>query len=245
MRALLKGLSYPFRALGVIWKNPDLWWLILAPIGINMIVGGILYSWLFSVGQGSISTIANGLPEWISGLISGMIAIVLFLLVGYILVRFGVVLGSPFYGQLSERLEQRLTGQAPPAGPLSFAGIARDLWRAIAYELKKLFLTITIGIPLLLLSLIPVLGQVIGIGGQIGLGALIACLDFLDSPLERRRLRFRQKLAFVGSASPTTIGFGLICFGLVSIPLVNLLAIPLCGTAGTLLFCERKEQHKL
>jgi CysZ protein len=70
-------------------------------------------------------------------------------------------------------------------------------------------------------------------------GVLIACLDFFDPALERRQLRFRRKLGVVRRGLPGTAGFGLVCFGLVSIPLINLLAIPLCITAGTLFFIER------
>ena len=45
---------------------------------------------------------------------------------------------------------------------------------------------------------------------------------------------------------PASAGFGLACLGLVSIPFVNLLSIPLCVAAGTLFFCDRIEQgtHK-
>jgi CysZ protein len=68
---------------------------------------------------------------------------------------------------------------------------------------------------------------------------VIACLDFFDPALERRRLAFRRKLGVIRRGLPASAGFGLVCFGLVSVPLVNLLAIPLCITAGTLFFVER------
>jgi CysZ protein len=71
------------------------------------------------------------------------------------------------------------------------------------------------------------------------LGVTIACLDFLDPPLERRRLRFRDKLGAIREALPASGGFGLICFGLITIPFLNLFSIPLCITAGTLFFCDQ------
>jgi CysZ protein len=240
--AFVAGLAYPFRAFGTIQRSTGLWMYILAPILINIIVGAALYAGLLVTGFAQIEAIIGGLPEWaqgIAGLLRVLLAILLFIAVGYLLVRFGVVLGSPFYGQLSERLEYQLTGSAPPAEPLSLVGVLHDISRSLLYELKKFALVLAIGLPLLLLGFLPVVGQIAGLLGQIALGALITCLDFIDSPLERRRLRFREKLATIRQALPATAGFGLICLGLVSIPLINLLAIPLCVVAGTLLFCER------
>jgi CysZ protein len=239
---MIAGLAYPFRALGLIRRSPEVWGLILIPILINIVVGALLYAGLLYAGLQWIDASTAGAPAWAAGLawlLRGLLALALFVVIGFLLVRFGVVLGSPFYGQLSERLEQRLTGQAPPATPLSLGGIAIDLWRALAYELKKLALTLVILAPLLLIGLIPAVGQVAALAGQIALGALISCLDFMDSPLERRRMRFRAKLGVVRGALPASAGFGLVSLGLVSIPILNLLAIPLCVAGGTLFFCER------
>jgi len=247
MRSFLAGLAYPFRAIGLIRGNRDLWGLILAPIGINLLVGIVLYATLLSAGLGSIDTTIAGLPSWmagLAGLLRLLLAISLFIVIGYLLVRFGVVLGAPFYGLLSERLEVRLTGNAPPATPLTMPGVAYDIWRALLYELKKLLLALAIGLPLLLIGLIPVVGQVLSLVGQILLGSLITCLDFFDAPLERRRMRFRIKLGSVGATLPASLGFGLICFGLVSLPLINLLALPVCVIAGTLFMCERSNLVK-
>src|SRR5262249_28229272 len=117
----------------------------------------------------------------------------------------------------------------------------RDLLRAVGFEAQKLLLVVLVGIGLLLVNLIPVAGQILATAGGIMLGATIACLDFLDYPLERRLLSFRQKLGLIRRYLPATAGFGLICLGLVSIPFLNLLAIPLCVAAGTLFFCERMQ----
>jgi CysZ protein len=96
-----------------------------------------------------------------------------------------------------------------------------------------------VGIGLLLVSLMPGIGTIIASVGGISLAALIVCLDFLDAPLERRRLSFREKLNLVFKSLPGSASFSLVCLGLVSIPLLNLLTIPLCVASGTLFFCDR------
>ena len=40
-------------------------------------------------------------------------------------------------------------------------------------------------------------------------------------------------------ALPATASFGLVSLFLVSIPLLNLLTVPLCVASGTLFFCDR------
>jgi CysZ protein len=184
------------------------------------------------------------LPSWLGLLIYLIIAIgwlvkiililALFLIIGFILVQFGTILGSPWYGKLSEELEKIKTGKVE----VIEVNIFVDIWRAILFEIKKLLLMLTIGLPLLLLNLVPTLGNLISAIGGIILTATIVCLDFLDAPLERRRLPFRQKLSLVWQGFPTTAGFSLVCLGLISIPFLNLLIIPICVASGTLLFCD-------
>ncbi|MBE9180290.1 EI24 domain-containing protein [Oculatella sp. LEGE 06141] len=179
------------------------------------------------------------LPRWglliLIGLLRVVLTFVLLLVTGFILLQFGVLLGSPWYGKLSEEIEKTRTGQVA----LIEVGLAQDVGRAVLYELKKLAVGLGCGMPLLLLGFFPGVGTLTASIGGILLAATLVCLDFLDSPLERRRLRFRQKLGVLWRSLPASASFGLVCFGLVSIPLINLLAIPLCVTAGTLFVCDR------
>jgi CysZ protein len=252
---LLRGATYPFRAFHLFLKNPRLWQYLIIPILVNLILGILLYvaflfpSWEFI--QNLIMKISAGLeqliinlPSWLGLLIYLIIAIgwlvkiililALFLIIGFILVQFGTILGSPWYGKLSEELEKIKTGKVE----VIEVNIFVDIWRAILFEIKKLLLMLTIGLPLLLLNLVPTLGNLISAIGGIILTATIVCLDFLDAPLERRRLPFRQKLSLVWQGFPTTAGFSLVCLGLISIPFLNLLIIPICVASGTLLFCD-------
>jgi CysZ protein len=235
------GLTYPFRALAVITSTPRLWRYVAIPILVNILVGVSLYAGLLFGGFRAVDAAVAGLPDWaafLSVLLRLLLIVGLLIATGFVLVRFGVVIGSPWYSQLSAQLEAMRLGQLPEPG--SGAGAAlRDLGRAVSFELKKLLLVVAIGVLLLLLNLIPVAGTIVATAGGITLGATIACLDFFDYPLERRLLSFRAKLGIIRSTLPASAGFGLVCLGLVSIPFVNLLAIPVCVVAGTLFFCDR------
>lgn len=259
-RELLAGATYPLRALGVIFSNPRLWGYILIPILINFVVGIGLYVVLLLPGWRSVNTlilnlnartealIAN-LPKWLAVLdvldaalgllLRVLLSLLLLIALGFLLVQFGVILGAPFYGKLSEELELLRVGKLPTAEPVSMASIMRDIGRALMHEVNKLILSIKVGLPLLLLNFVPGLGTALASIGTLALAATLVCIDFLDAPLERRRLSFEKKLAVIKNSLPASATFGLVCLGLVSIPLLNLLAVPLCITSGTLFFCDR------
>jgi CysZ protein len=241
IEGFVAGLTYPFRAFAVLASAPRLWRYVVIPILVNVVVAATLYAGLLFGGFRAVDAIVAGLPEWaafVSVLLRVLLIVGLLIGAGFVLVRFGVVLGAPWYSQLSAQLETLRFGGLPEAGGGAGAAL-RDLGRAVAFELKKLLLVLVIGVLLLLLNLIPGAGTILATAGGIALGATIACLDFFDYPLERRLLSFRQKLGMVRRALPASAGFGLVCLALVSIPFVNLLAIPLCVVAGTLFFCDR------
>lgn len=252
---LFSGATYPFKTLKILSNNRRLWQYLIIPILINCIVGITIYlAVLFpslNYVQDLIINISDGLeqlitdlPSWLGFLTYLSIAIgwllkiiiffTLFLIVGFIIVQFGCILGAPWYGKLSEELERIKTGKVD----IIEVNILVDIWRAILFELKKLVLLIIVGIPLLLFNFIPAFGSLISTIGGIFLTAILVCLDFLDAPLERRRLRFRQKLAIIWQGFPATLGFSLICLGLISIPFFNLFIIPICVASGTLFFCD-------
>ncbi|MGQ9611514.1 EI24 domain-containing protein [Chloroflexus sp.] len=239
MQAFLDGLSFPLRAIRFIGSQPMLWRYIVIPIALNILVGFVLYATLLWAGVRAIEALLADWPTWIAWFVRVLLIVALFIGLGYILVRFGVVIGSPFYGRLSELIEERLHGVTKTTSPPYPASIAYDLLRALLFELKKLIFLLALGTPALLLHLLPGFGTMPATAAWIAIAVTITCLDFFDPPLERRRLSFRAKLGFIRRHLPASAGFGLICLGLVSVPFLNLLAVPVCITAGTLFFCER------
>jgi CysZ protein len=196
-----------------------------------------LPKWQITTPQWAIA-IANTLGASFLWILRLVLVLLLLLVTGFIFLQFGVLLGAPWYGKLSEELELLKLGKLPPM-EASLGSTVRDVGRAILYELKKLVLLAGFGLPLLLFNFLPGIGTAIASVGYITLTGTIVCLDFFDSALERRRLKFRQKLGVVAKSLPASAAFGLVCLALVSVPLINLLAIPVCVAAGTLFFCDR------
>lgn len=253
---LITGATYPFRALATFQRNPRLWQYIAIPILVNLVVAIALYSGLLFFGFNVVDDVTLDISRWLDNVVANLPAwlgfleytavglawilrllliVVMLVATGFLLTQFGVLLGAPWYGQLSEQLEKVITGKVE----IIELNIAHDLGRAILFELKKLVLTAAIGIPLFLLNFIVGIGTLGSTIGSIALTVTIVCLDFLDAPLERRRLSFRRKLKLVFRHLPATASFGLVCLALISIPLLNLFTIPICVASGTLFFCDR------
>lgn len=253
---IVTGASYPLRTLSVFQKSPRLLRFLLVPIALNFIIGIALYiGLLFPAWNGLTDLIAvlsdrfdafvANLPAWLSfldyailglgWLLRVLLVLGLFLVTGFIFLQFGVILGAPWYGQLSEQIEKFRLGRVEVVE----VHIFQDIWRAILFELKKIALWLAIALPLLLLNFIPGLGPPIASLGGILLTATIACLDFLDGPSERRRFSFRKKLSLVLKTLPASGSFSVVCWILSSIPLVNLVTIPICVASGTLFWCDR------
>jgi CysZ protein len=256
MKGLLIGATYPLQALRLFLKQPELLTYVAVPIGINLALGISLYlgivlpgwNWVGDVftqwivaWDGWIARLPSQLEfltylgvgfSWIVriGLTAG-----LFLLVGVLLAQFGTLLGAPWYGKLSEKIEQLRTQQLQ----IIEVGVVRDVTRAILFELKKLVLLALIGIPCFILGFVPGLNTTIVPVGWASLALTLVCLDFLDAPLERRRLKFRQKLGIIYRNFPTTLSFGAVCLVMMSLPIFNLVFVPICVASGTLLFCDR------
>jgi len=240
--AALGGVGALLSALDLLRRTPRLRRYVVVPILVNLAVAVALYGTLLAVGFRLVDRLVRdgvgGAPA-LTALLSLLVVLALLAAVGFLLVRFGVVLGSPWYQRLSEEVERLRGGDPPPPRPFSLAGAAGDVVRAVGYELRKLALVVVAGGLLLVVQLVPGLGQAVGVAGGFSLGALVACLDFFDGPLERRRWSFRRKLGFVRRTAPASLGFGAACAALLAVPLLNLLAIPLCVTAGTLFAADR------
>ena len=240
--SLLVGATYPFRALLVLRRSPRLWRYIVIPVVVNLVVGAAVYASLLYVGLQYIDALLADLSEWalaVGVLVHALLMVGLLVGIGFVLLRFGVVLGSPWYGRLSELVEEECTGEALAVEEGGGAGaVVREVGATLLFEVQKV-LVLLVGLPVVGLNVVPGVGSVLAAAGWVTVGVVIVCLDFFDAPLSRRRVSFRVRLRVIRRSLPASGGFGLVCLGLMSIPFLNLLALPLCVTAGTLFFCER------
>jgi CysZ protein len=236
------GVGALFAALDLLRSNRRLLRYVVTPILVSLVVAAVLYGTLVASGLSLIRRLApeGGGDDPLVALLQVLLVITLLLAVGFLLTRFGVVLGSPWYARLSDEVERIRTGRVRDPQPFSLRASTKDLSRAVGYELRKLVLVLVAGLLLLLLQVVPVLGQLTGTAGAFSVATLVACLDFFDGPLERDRLTFGRKVGFIRRTAPSSLGFGALAAFLGAIPLLNLFAIPVLVTAGTLFVVDHR-----
>jgi CysZ protein len=236
------GAGYHLQALEVLGGRRSLWKYVAVPVALNLVVGGLLYAGALYAGWQGVDMLVAKLPAWAAAasvVLRAVMIVALLFLTGLLLAKFGVILGSPWYGRLSEELEELRLGRQMPESPRGQSAMLSGIGEALVYEVKKLFLTVAVLLPLFVIGLVPVVGPIVSTVGGFALGVTIVCLDFLDPSLGRRQLSFRQKLATVFRHMPTTGGFGAVALVLVSIPVVNLLTVPLSVAAASLLYADQ------
>lgn len=241
----LFGAGYLLQALRLIRQQRALWGYVTVPILINLLVGAVLYGSLFLTGLHAIDLLLPAGALWgvvVGFILRWLLTALLALVVGFLVVRFGVVLGAPWYGRLSEHIEELQSGIALPDVPFNLVNALGEVWNALGFELKKLLLVLPLSLVLVLINFIPLGGQVIATAGGFAIGAIISFLDFTDAPFGRRRASFRARLGLLWNWKPTSFGFALAALALSSIPLINLLAIPICVAAGTLMVWDQVER---
>jgi CysZ protein len=171
-------------------------------------------------------------PAWTAlvTIVSRFVDIVVFVLASYVALRFGAVLASPLYGHIAERVALVL----PDTGNLPQRTAWADFGAALQYEWKKLLISLCFAVGGLLLALIPGVGIVVDVGWSIVVGMFFVSLDYTDAWYSRRGYTIRQRLAELRGVTPEVLGFVTVAWPLLSLPGVNLLAMPLCAAAGML-----------
>lgn len=135
------------------------------------------------------------------------------------------VIGSPFLGDLSMRVEKLVADPVPwwrQLGPT----MLREL-RKLRYHLPRLLLLFVCSIIPLLNTFSPLL--------WLGFGAWMMAVQFCDYPMENRQAEFRETLAVLARNRSAALGFGLCATVGMSIPLLNVIVAPIAVTGGTLL----------
>jgi CysZ protein len=95
-----------------------------------------------------------------------------------------------------------------------------------------------------LLNFIPLAGSAISAVLGTVFSFFYNALDYLDYPMTRKKMKFRQKLKVTRSGKLVTYGFGAAAFLMMFLPVVNVFMKPILVVAGTSLYYE-KDYHKI
>lgn len=230
--------SFP-KALKFLGKH-KLWGFVLIPGLVSLVLAGLIFvgaytgsdelgAWLVQVypfewGKGAIEYIAEGLSFFLV-LMTSLLAF------KYLV----MIVVSPFMGTLSERVESKITGQAPPA--ISVKAMISDMMRGIRIAMRNLVRE------LILVVILTIAGSIFGviipfIGGMIATAvifmvqAYFAGFGNLDYLLERKRFGVKDSVGFVRRNKWLAIGNGTAFTLLLFVPILGWFLAPALGTVG-------------
>lgn len=207
-------------------NHPQLRRYLWVPLIINI----VLYSGAFLLGYYWVSTlIAQFIPDWLSWLtwVLWPLFFVSFLIIGFFsFTLLANLIAAPYYSQLSAKALQVASGQDCP--------IVEQTWSSVFLgELKRIRYLLLRILPLLLLSLIPVLNLIAPL-----LWALFAAwgfaMEYMAYPLENRGLNFPQQQQFLKQNRMAMLSFGGGIGLALTLPIINLFAGQSAVIAATL-----------
>jgi len=170
-----------------------------------------------------------------------IISFLLVLLICYFaFIILGGIISAPFNEKISKLIEEKLFNENIEHD-LSFFNEALV---SIKEELKKISFYITVMIPMLLINFIPMIGNTFSLIFGSLFSFFYNALDYMDYPLSRRLVQFKDKLKIINSKKSLSMGFGAMAFILTFLPVINVLFNPLLVVSGTSLF-YKKEYDKL
>jgi CysZ protein len=240
------GFFYPFKCIKLFVKYPKLILYSIVPIVINLIIYGTIFFYTYRYITGEYADIIE--TKELSGFViqflnyfMKLIAILLVLLICYFaFIIFGGIVSAPFNEKISRLIEELEFGEKVESN-LSFT---KEAFVSIKEELKKILFYFTFIIPLFLINFIPMIGNTISLVFGSAFSFFYNAFDYMDYPLSRRFIKFRQKLKIIDSKRTLSMGFGAMAFILTFLPVINVMVNPLLVVAGTRLFYE-KDYDKL
>ena len=239
--SFFRGLAAAPRSLRFIRSNRGLIKYFAIPFLLNIVILSAIVFFTYTTVYDPLLGLVTG-TAWYNRVLEVVLAPLLFLVLAVLIVLLYSILGSvitaPFNDFLSQKVEETITG-AGFDEKLSVSAVVKDMLRVMANVIKLLGLVILVQVLLLFLNLIPAAGSVLySITGFLTTSFFLG-FQFFDFPLERRRYRFKEKMAVAWRFKRTVTGVGASLFVMTFIPLVGFLGLNIATVAATMLFTER------
>jgi len=228
---LFQGFSYLVQGFKIICQ-PGFRLFLLIPVLVNTLLFVLLIVWIKSLVSGWLSVLLSWIPEWlgfIEWLFWGIYLLVIGLTFLYTFVAAANLIAAPFYGYLAEKTEQHLTGKSIEED-FSWRKLVSLIPSTVKREVQKILYYLPRVIGLFVLGLIPGLNLLIAVI-WILFSAWMMAIQYIDYPADNHNVRFPEMRQYLSSNRFTSLGFGLLTFGVTLIPLLNFIAFPaaVCG----------------
>lgn len=241
------GVKAPIRGADFLLRHPTLMRYAMAPFLLSVL---ILSFFLWISVSYLLLPFHDKLVAWLhlAGWLKLVLEVVLWpaaLLLYLILASFGFVaianlLAGPFNERLSLRTEELQTGKSE-SEVMGLREALKQFGRSLAMEAKKIGFFLLIQLLLLSIWVVPVVGWMAHavLAGLVTVWFLAT--EYLDYPMERRKMGYRTRLLFAWSHRYEILGFGAGIGAWLMIPVLGFTALPVSVVGGTLLYLRITE----
>lgn len=237
------GLYYFSRGWKLI-NEPGIRRFVFLPLLVNIILMGSAFGWLFSRLGSWVPQLMSHIPQWLqwlSYLIWPLAVISVLLVFGYFFSTIANWIAAPFNGLLAEQLEARLTGQTPP--DTGMLDVVKDVPRIMKREWQKLTWYLPRALVLLLLYLIPGIGQTLAPVLWFLFSAWMLSVQYCDYPFDNHKVPFGEMRAALRNRKLINMQFGALVSVFTLIPLLNLVIMPVAVCGATAMWVDHYRQH--
>lgn len=236
----VKGASYIFKGFSLL-KLPGIKRYVIVPTLINF----ILFASAIWYGSERFDTLLEQyLPswlEWLEFLLWPLFIIASLLIVFFAFTLIANILGAPFNGVLSEKIEEQLTQQKINSDE-GYLDLLRSARVGVSNEFRKLLYIAARIIPLLLLFIIPGVNIFAPILWFI-FGAWLLAIEYLDYPMGNHNIPFKQQITLLKENRFLCLGLGMVLVLITITPILNFFAMPVGVAAATSLWANELKQH--
>ena len=235
MHNLLKGFYYLLQGAKMVTK-PGIRGVVMIPLIINIILFGLLI-W-YGAGQFSafIEWLLPDKSEWLRRFLWPIFALVTLIIIFFAFTLVANIVGAPFNGLLSERVEEHLTGiKCDQSG--GWRKMINNFIPVFIAELKKLLYIILLMLLYSLIFIIPVINVIAPIL-WVFFSAWMLALEYVDYPMSAHNISFKELRKRLKERMLLTFGFGFSTLVITTIPLINFLAMPTAVAGATVMWVE-------
>ena len=239
-------ITQPFKVIAAFGRafpllfSPDLRLFVLAPLAANIALLALIYIVALSYLGVAVDGLMAYVPDWLS-FIHVVFQVIFAILVGILLFySFSVgvnILAAPFMAILAEKVETKLTGKTFD-DDLNAQAIMAMVGRSIQRELQKLGYFLPRFIGLFLLSFVPLVNIVAPVLLLL-FSAWMLAVQYMDYAFDNNKISFRLMRETLREQPFLCWTFGFIMMLAVTIPVLNLIMMPVAVVAATLLWVSQ------
>lgn len=243
------------RAFSLLRERRELWGPAALPAVLTALCLGVAGALVYANAGDLLGAIADALPRfeaaaWYSWLWIGPARALIWLArlglfaaaaaaAALAAVVVATLLASPLLDVLSQRVERVLAGGAVGDDEgASVSGVARDALSALSNEARRLGFFAAAWLAITLVGLLIPFGAALVPAALAAVAIAFLPLEYAGFALDRRRIPFAGRWAWLSRQRPKALGFGAAGFAVGLVPGLNFLLLPVLIVAGTVLVLE-------